>query len=165
MTSSQQQHIAPARLPRAGGGRSSLPHVHQLYNWDCGLACVLMVLQGGAAPLQGGMVPLQGRTPAHTSALDLATLRRFCPVTRCTYTLTARSPAVRSKQVDRLATGRRSALTSVARSLYVWSVRRACKETSYPPVGRSSYAHPACSYPWSGLFCVPVCPSVRAWLL
>ena len=45
-----------------------VPHVRQAFNWDCGLACVLMVLQA-AAPKAAGM--------------DLATLRQYCPTTRC----------------------------------------------------------------------------------
>lgn len=72
-SASQQRNITSAGLPRAGGWGSSLPHVRQLHNWDCGLACVLMVLQGGA--------------PVHSSALDLLTLRRYCQVTRCTSTI------------------------------------------------------------------------------
>jgi Guanylylate cyclase len=47
---------------------SQVPHVRQAFNWDCGLACVLMVLQA-AAPKAAGM--------------DLATLRQYCPTTRC----------------------------------------------------------------------------------
>jgi hypothetical protein len=43
-----------------------VPHVRQAFNWDCGLACVLMVLQA-AAPKAAGM--------------DLATLRQYCPTT------------------------------------------------------------------------------------
>ena len=52
--------MATVRMPQ-------VPHVRQAFNWDCGLACVLMVLQA-AAPKAAGM--------------DLATLRQYCPTTR-----------------------------------------------------------------------------------
>jgi hypothetical protein len=43
-------------------GSLHIPHVRQLFNWDCGLACVLMVLR--ALRLQH---------------LDMPTLRHLCP--------------------------------------------------------------------------------------
>lgn len=43
--------------------------MRQVFNWDCGLACVLMVLHAAA--------------PAKLAAMDLATLRQYCPTTRC----------------------------------------------------------------------------------
>ncbi len=47
---------------------AAVPHIHQQFNWDCGLACVLMVLRA-AAP--------------KAACMDLATLRQYCPTTRC----------------------------------------------------------------------------------
>ena len=43
-----------------------VPHVRQHYNWDCGLACVLMVLR--AMGVHG---------------IDFYTLRQCCGTTRC----------------------------------------------------------------------------------
>jgi Guanylylate cyclase len=43
----------------------AVPHVQQAFNWDCGLACVLMVLR--AAGVRGQ---------------DLGTLRALCRTTR-----------------------------------------------------------------------------------
>ena len=42
-----------------------VPHVRQHFNWDCGLACVLMILR--ALGVRG---------------VDFASLRRLCPTTR-----------------------------------------------------------------------------------
>ncbi len=43
-----------------------VPHVRQLFNWDCGLSCVLMILRAVGIWHQ-----------------DLATLRTICATTRC----------------------------------------------------------------------------------
>ena len=43
-----------------------VPHVRQAYAWDCGLACVLMVLRALGF---GGV--------------NLKALRQMCPTTRC----------------------------------------------------------------------------------
>ena len=45
---------------------AQVPHVRQHYNWDCGLACVLMVLR--AMGVHG---------------IDFYTLRQCCGTTRC----------------------------------------------------------------------------------
>lgn len=52
---------------KRSGGCPATPHVRQQLSWDCGLACVLMVLRA-AAP--------------NTAALDLAMLRQYCATTR-----------------------------------------------------------------------------------
>ena len=44
----------------------AVPHIHQAFNWDCGLACALMALQGLGATQK-----------------DLTTLRSLCCTTRC----------------------------------------------------------------------------------
>lgn len=44
-----------------------VPHVQQLFNWDCGLACVLMVLRAAA--------------PRASAKLDLPDLRQWCSTT------------------------------------------------------------------------------------
>lgn len=65
MHSRRTQH--KALQGKVSGGCPATPHVRQLYNWDCGLACVLIVLQA-AAP--------------NTASLDLAMLRQYCQTTR-----------------------------------------------------------------------------------
>lgn len=65
--------IPRPQLSLGGGGdcarkAAHVPHVRQHFNWDCGLACVLMVLRA-AAP--------------KAACMDLATLRQYCSTTRC----------------------------------------------------------------------------------
>jgi hypothetical protein len=65
---------------RAGcrfAGNPDVPHVRQTHNWDCGLACALMVLK--ALVNQADADPSQARLPrAHAARrADLPTLRRM----------------------------------------------------------------------------------------
>ena len=55
------------RLGRSASRPSlHVPHVRQHFNWDCGLACVLMVLRAMGA-----------------RGVDFDSLRRLCSTTRC----------------------------------------------------------------------------------
>ena len=69
---------------RAGcrfAGNPDVPHVRQTHNWDCGLACALMVLK--ALVNQADADPSQARLPrAHAARrADLPTLRRMVRTT------------------------------------------------------------------------------------
>jgi hypothetical protein len=69
---------------RAGcrfAGNPDVPHVRQTHNWDCGLACALMVIK--ALVNQADADPSQARLPrAHAARrADLPTLRRMVRTT------------------------------------------------------------------------------------
>ena len=61
-------HLASFTVPVPHEGQQShatdLPHVRQSFNWDCGLACVLMILRGMGA-----------------TRCDLPAMRLLCPTT------------------------------------------------------------------------------------
>jgi Guanylylate cyclase len=68
------------------------PHVQQDFNWDCGLACVLMVLRGLGAPERCNMDTMRHLCPEQSVwTVDLAHLLHRCglAVTFCTLTLGA----------------------------------------------------------------------------
>ena len=81
--------------PTAGTWRrlaDGVPHVRQTYNWDCGLACVLMSLRYMGAPTGCDLRVLRQLCPTTSVwTVDLAyLLRRFgAEVTFCTITLGA----------------------------------------------------------------------------
>jgi hypothetical protein len=62
---------------RRAGDATDVPHVRQTHNWDCGLACALMVLK--ALVNKADADPSQARLPrAHAARrADLPTLRRM----------------------------------------------------------------------------------------
>ena len=77
-----------ARLRRRFAGHPNVPHVRQTRNWDCGLACALMVLkalvvQADADPSEAGA--RLSRSHGARRA-DLPTLRRRC-ATRSVWTI------------------------------------------------------------------------------
>lgn len=98
-----QSSFVQAGTGHVDGGATwlSLPHVHQLFNWDCGLACVLMVLQGGAVPAAGNADMAMMRRYCHVTSIwtiDLAhLLRRFGADVAMTTTVVGANPAFSSE--------------------------------------------------------------------
>lgn len=76
---------------RRAGDATDVPHVRQTHNWDCGLACALMVLKALVARADADeKTNTQNTRAANTQALpsshgarraDLPTLRRRCATT------------------------------------------------------------------------------------